>query len=71
LRKKAAVVHPHAFFYKVDVEDIALICKVVGSGERVREVGENRIGSVEVGVVDDRVACAEDDNEGEGDEGDS
>ncbi len=57
------------FLDKMDVEDVALVCKVVGSGKRVREVGEDGIGSIEVSVVDYRVTCTEDDGEDEGDEG--
>lgn len=54
---------------KVNVEDVALVCKVVGSGERMRKMSEDGIGSVEVSVIDDRVTGAENYGESEGDEG--
>lgn len=44
------------------VEIVGFAGKVVGAGEGVRSVCEGGIGGVEVGVVDDRVDCSEDDD---------
>ena len=57
------------FLDKVDVEDVAFVCKVVRGGERVGKVGKDRVGGVEKGVVDDRIGDAE--HEGRGDGGKS
>jgi hypothetical protein len=38
-------------FDKIDIEDVRFLSEVVRMAERVWEVAEERIGSVEVGVI--------------------